>query len=771
MAWEKNRIKSGLTVIRGESGNLISADKMAGKIKNMTATQSGTLRSVNGPVEYRPSEYQGQQGPPAVDYADPLLGIFHCKVEGGKRDILLSHHATATSEGMVREYQGWQQNWKIVIGDDASAMYRAKIPSNTSRPQFLTQFEATPNGVVIVPQGGRAYFYDGYAAFPLGYTEVPGPPSVMGPTTGTTGLTDAGSGDDEQTDQPNGGSYSHTGRNMSVLMGFSRIGSVSGIGGGPEGASNAKKRNDMGGVLSVGEWRAAVQWLDRWGNVSPLSGLSESVTTDKIDNFLKDKKTDVDESSERLKVQVAWTDIVEGPDATIGRILCRTRDMKASGIPGVFEVPNYSGTGILAFSSIPDNVTKVFPDNIPDTWLLKRPIDPVPVPLFKLCRIAFGRLWIANWPGGEGVIRPSAPLFWGTFPRDMEIIPDPTGNQVTGMWTTAFGMLVFTDSSTFLVTPNSEGTGFKAATLSSTVGCVSPNSIGTLPTGLTVWLGDREFFAYDGEKVYPVSREIKDNVMRRINRGYHLKACAGVDMTMGEYRCSIPVDGSVKNNLTMVFDGTGWKERDDVRMQAVCTTRDHRNYMLALGYADVTDTTDPPGPTPVADMASVWVLDHDGRGVFEADQHEGLVETHWLKPAGSFRRSTPLRVKVWLKETINSTLSVEVYRDWRDHPIVETAVSPNLYPTDDPPPFWNETILGGTHKDELRPNADDTSIDNSWSRRRPHWVVADVMVPAAEVYKFRFKFTGDWDFIGLVFEDIDSDGGGAKIPTGGSSGS
>ena len=103
--------------------------------------------------------------------------------------------------------------------------------------------------------------------------------------------------------------------------------------------------------------------------------------------------------------------------------------------------------------------------------------------------------------------------------------------------------------------------------------------------------------------------------------------------------------------------------------------------------------------------------------------------------------------------------------------MVETAVSPNLYPTDDPPPFWSESILGGDHVDALRPTAEDSAIDNYWTKRRPHWVSADVMVPAAEVYKFRFKYTGDWDFIGIVFEEIDSDGGGAKIPTGGSSGS
>ena len=538
---------------------------------------------------------------------------------------------------------------------------------------------------------------------------------------------------------------------------------------------SSKKRNPLGGVLEPGEWRAAVQWIDRWGNVSPLSGLSEAVTVDKQDNLLRDRvggwlsNREAPEKVERLRVQLAWTGVSKGPEGTVGRILCRTRDAKSSGIDGVFEVPNYSGTGISAFASIPDNVVENFPDNVPDSWLLRRPIDPVPVPLFKLCRIAFGRLWIANWPGGEGVIRPSAPLYWGTFPRDEEIIPDPHGSEITGMWSSSFGLLVFTESSTFLVTPNSEGTGFKAATLSRDVGCVSPDSISSMKNGLTVWLGYKEFYAYDGEKIYPVSRDIKDNVMRRINAGYHIKACAAVDVKMGEYRCAIPVDGSTKNNLTVVFDGKNWREREDVHMQAVCVTRDHRSYMLALGYADVIDSSTIP-PTSIPDRASVWVMDHEGRAVMEAESHEGIVETHWLKPASSFRRSTPLRVKIWLKETIKGKLSVEVFRDWRDYPVVETAVSPDLYPTDDPPPFWNETVLGGKHSDKLRPNLEGTEVDNAWSRRRPHWVVADVMVPAAEVFKFRLSFTGDWDFIGLVFEEIDSDGGGAKIPRGGSSG-
>ena len=114
MAWEKNRIKSGLTVIRGESGNLISADNMAGKIKNMVETQSGTLRSVSGPVEYAPSKYQG--GQTVKSYNDPLLGIFHCKVEGGARDILLAHFSDSSGRSVIAEYQGWRTGWTRILG-------------------------------------------------------------------------------------------------------------------------------------------------------------------------------------------------------------------------------------------------------------------------------------------------------------------------------------------------------------------------------------------------------------------------------------------------------------------------------------------------------------------------------------------------------------------------------------------------------------------------------------------------------------------------------
>ena len=748
MAWEKNRIKTPPLSFNGESGNIIAADEKAGRIKNMNMTPSNTLRAVSGPVEYIPSKYPGGQS--TLTYGDPLLGIFHCKIEAGSRDIILAHFTGAGGSSNIYEYRTWVQQWVPIIGPNATALYKVTLPQADKRSRFLTQFEATPNGVVIVPQGGRAYFYDGYTVAPLGYSDIPGPPQVLGPMSKT--IEDAGTGNKK--DQGNISAYAHTGQNMSQIMGVSRIGDVD-----PSVVGSGK--NTLGGTLVEGEWRGAVQWLDRWGNVSPLSGLSEAVKVDRQSNLEKDE----DERVDRLKVQFAWTGIPKGRDGTTGRILCRTRDLKIAGTSQLFEIPNYSGTGILNYASIPDNSSTLFPDNIPDSWLFKVPIDPDPVPQFKLCRLAFGRLWIANWTGGEGIIRPSSPAFWGTFPKNQEIVPDPSGSQITGLWNCNFGLLAFTESSTFLITPNNSGEGFRAAILNNRIGCVAPDSIKTLSSGLTVWLADDGFYGFDGQKVKRVSTEITDNVIKRINKGSRSRACAAVDVEMGEYRCGIPVDGSKTNNLTVIYDASGWRERDDVKMQAVCVTRDHRSYMLALGYADVTNTET---STDEDNRASIWVLDHNGKGVFESRDAEGLIETQWLQTAASFRRSTPLRLRIWLRETQDGDLNIEVFRDWREHPVVETAVSPKLYPTDDPPPFWNEEILGGQHVDELRPNQEGAAIDNFWTKRRPHWVVADMMIPASEVCKIRMRYTGDWEFIAMVFEKLDSDGGGAKIPRGGS---
>ena len=92
-------------------------------------------------------------------------------------------------------------------------------------------------------------------------------------------------------------------------------------------------------------------------------------------------------------------------------------------------------------------------------------------------------------------------------------------------------------------------------------------------------------------------------------------------------------------------------------------------------------------------------------------------------------------------------------RDWRTVPVVETtavsAVPPTLYAPEDPPPFWNEALLGTA---------------DVWEKRRPFWLKVDFHLPSCEVFKLRLKYAGDWEFLGLFFEDRDVHGGGVQVP-------
>lgn len=766
MAFAHHRLQTGPLAIRTETGRFISSEEIGGRVLNMELTEAGTLRSVRGPVEYHPEKYLDDGGgtlPSDTDYAGPYKGIFHAKLAGGKRDVLLAHF-----DGSVQIHDGFIPNWRPLVGNAPSpfvAELEVEFPEDDDRPAFLTQFEAAPNGIIIVPQGGRAYFYDGTVVAPLGFDTAPGPPSPVGPRSteqdvdgqGGTGAPVPG----QFTDDANTVGYSHNGRDLNQQMGVSRLGTLRNDVLDIADGGN-KLTNPLGGVLEEGEWRAALQFIDRWGNLSPISGRSAPIRFAKEDNLTKERKKDDNELSNRLRLQVAWTDLDLGPTHCVGRDLLRTRDLLNTELPGLFQVPANATDSALTFATLQDNVTTMFPDNVPDSWLVARPTEVVPVPLFRLCRMAFGRLWIANTTSAPGLVRPSMPGFWGTFPVNQEIYPDAGGAAITGLWTASQGLLVFTESSTFLIsqadTSNAAGDlSFRASTLSPFAGCVAPDSIRTLPNGLTVWLGREGFYSWDGEVVRLISREVKENVIRRINTVRAQQATSAVSTKAGVYRCWIPVDGNAENILGMEYDGTGWRELDYITVHAVCTTRDSRQYMLALGSVVTNET--PAGHT------SVWLLDHEGKGNQTPAPRDSIVETAWLKNSRGHRRSSPLRITLWLRETSNANIdSIEAMRDWREHPLASaTGVPPELHPSDDIPNFWGVAVLGAEYENKMS----STQIPVHYHRRRPYWSKVDLEVPACETFRVRIKHSGDWDFIGVLYEDHARDAGGMMKPGGG----
>lgn len=764
MADERTRNSVGPFQLRVESGRLIAPNEVASKIENMYLTDEGSLRSVQGPLPYQPSY-------PVAASADPnpgldfvrSAGVYHCLLQNGERDVLLWHvvyQGSPTLLSVIQEHKGWDVNAGAPYGTTllAPAGVTAQVNADLEislRPQFPTQFESTPDGVVIVPQGGIAYFYDGDVIAPLGFPEQPGSPSGEGPQTNV----DVDAGNPGPT---NNLGYAHRGADTTTVelptiqyatantpsvtlapsFGNCRVGTAV-FSDTISSASTGK--NIYGGALRAGAWKCSVQFIDRWGNLSSLSSPSGDIRLQKMEN-LDSNATNVyaeDQTADSLRYQLAWTGIDTGPNHCVGRILVRTKDLLNSGDSKYYEVPSNFGGGFFEFATIPDNLTSVFPDDVPDSSLLTEATNAVAVPEFKLCKVAFSRLWIANFKDSPGALRYSISGKWGTFEEGALIFPDPTGNEVTGLWPTDQGLLVFTSASTFLFTLNSDGDGFRASTLSTTVGCVAPSSLKTMRNGQTVWLGEKGFYSYSGTTLDPISIVIQPTI-RTINLARRRQAVAALDKEMDEYRCWVPANGSTTNNLCLVYDGEGWRQRTDVKATSVCVTKDHRNYMLTVGEVDKSGGTD----------HSLWLLDREALSYTRASARDSVVQTAWLRAIQSRRRSTLLTVYVWMRATEKGNLTVEAYRDWRESPIIETTAGatnpPKLYSEEDPPSFWDETLVGGTGA--------------SWVRRRPFWVKVDFHMPSCEVFKLKFKYSGDWEFVGMLFEDRDVHGGGVQVP-------
>ena len=716
MADTRLRIRSEVLPIRIEAGDLVIPEQVGSRVENMYATSDGTLESVWGPLPYVPTYSDGSGATYAVQY-----GIFHATLgDDGSRDVLL------TQDGdKIRVFEGWNAGpatgniWRALISPPGQPSQIDGSIGADDKPRFPCQFESTPDGIVIIPSGetSRPYFYDGRIILPLGYSSAPGAPRGHGPVSvGTARYA-----------QP--GAINGT-ANSGSQAGYARLGTVSATSVG----------DNMEGRIAQGYWQTAYQWVDVWGNLSPMSGRSEAIEIP----LSEAKGSGGGSSIANFRYLLYWEGIEPGPQGTVGRILCRTKDMLSSGTADLFRVP----AGIVGQSPIngafpalaislgtipiPDNVSTSFPDNIPDSTLIRKPKEPVPVTPFKLYTLAFGRGWAANFSEDPGKLHPSVPGKWGTFLENEEIYPDPRGAAITGMIQVPEGLLVFTATSTFMIVISYSGDGFQTKTIHPRAGCVAPSSVAMTPQGVAIWLGREGFYAYAEEKIQLISQPIQREVSR-FNDDRTIQAVAAVDTKTRKYRCWVPMNGSRRNNVCWEFDGEGWNRRTDVQASAVCVTQDHRAYMIAAGRATVS------GGSPAE---GVWLLDHQVQS-WTPSPRASIVQTAWLRVMRSEGRGSPLTVYLWLRETGSGNLTIEVERDWRAE-VVQTCTA-KLYPADDTPPFWDTARWGGTS-----PSGDALT----WKRRRPYWTRVDIHVPSAEVFRLKITNTVQWEFLGLAFDEV-----------------
>jgi hypothetical protein len=126
-------------------------------------------------------------------------------------------------------------------------------------------------------------------------------------------------------------------------------------------------------------------------------------------------------------------------------------------------------------------------------------------------------------------------------------------------------------------------------------------------------------------------------------------------------------------------------------------------------------------------------------------------ETSWLRAPRSLQQGSPMTVYIWMRETTAGKLTVEVLRDWRRR-VTQTIDSDSdnpvyLYPRREEGniPFWGTALLAGSGA---------TGNAFTWEKGRPFWTKVDIYAPSSETFKLRLYHDGDWEFIGMSFDEV-----------------
>lgn len=743
MASKQGNIEAGLLLVGPTSGQLFTPDEIFEEVVNAYPTEEGSYRSISDTIPYFPDPSTGDapSSGASATYSPlqygPVHGVFHALLRGGQRDVTLLH-----TGNQVWEWRPWSAQWYPLIGPStvsvAQSFWQAPEPEAN---EWATQWVSTPTGIVIIPQNGRAHFYDGVVCAPLGFDEPPAPPVGLGPessygqwvpASNLGGVNDSGYPWHGLPGRPT---------SMHEHIGIPRVGTVFS----PDIATTtAGDTTHVAGYLLPGRYRARVQFIDRWGNLSPMSPPSNDVQFDRMPSqWYRSLSTDSRwYKADAARMQVGWESVDTGPQHTRGRIIWRTKDLENSGDTRWWELPADAASHPDAFATMPDRQSRFYPDNIPDAWLINPSEEFDAVPTFRLGALCFGRMWIANAEGDEGMLRYSEPGLWGTFPSAGKIYPDPKGSAITGLHAVDAGLLVFTETSTFLMTEDDSGQRFRRNTLSSTIGCVAPDSIATMRDGSTIWLSQDGFSAHSGMQVANIFETHRRQAIR-INKARYGRSSGVYDNESGQYQCWVPVNGSIEPNRRYKFNGQSWHWDDydgTITVNQACVTSDHRRLHISCGSngSDV----------------GVWVHDRGG------DAQAMTVKTGWLRAMRSKDKASVFRVMLWLREShsSNSTtadqIQVKTRRNWRVEVVDTKTVEP--YPDISPagsrdsyepnPSFWDATVGASTFV----------------RRRRPFWAAADVNISHAEVFQLEISCPKGFEIMGLTFSEKPAADGGAS---------
>ena len=734
------------------STDTITPDEVFDSVLNLTRSDDGGYRSVPRVVPFLPASdgaapNNGTPDPNTPTYGR-CYGVFHARVEEGQRDITLLHTDT-----QIWEFTGWSRSWRVLVGPaGTSPLLEADLPTPLSS-DFPTQFVSTPTGIIIIPQGGRAYFYDGVVILPLGYQDVPPPPLAMGPRSSSDrffpvpnepffGVNDSGYVLD--------GLPGHPPSTMSPVFRKGRIGTVSTPGNISTLADSADSPAQVMGYLEPYRTRGVVQWIDRWGNLSAPSPESNEITFGRQPAMRMHSAAPyvVDWcQADLVQKQIAWDAVAPGPEGTIGRIIGRNKDLVNSGDPEMYQIPRNSTDTPNNYATLTDNLTRMYPDNIPDAWLFAPIVQVMPFPQVKLACMAFGRAFFANAKYKPGALYWSEIGRYGTVLKTSELYPSPTGSEITGLFSTGAGLLALTEEGAYLVTPTAEG--FTSAPVQGTPApCSAPSSVRQIGNGGVVWLGPDGFYGFDGSETGYLWRGL-ERLSKRHDRAWLRRAVATVT-GRGEYRCWVAVTGSTaaRNSRCYTYSGSEWHHRNEVYADGVCTTQDHRRLVVVAGR------------DPVTDKDGVWVQDAAGA------PRSSTLKTGWLGSTRSNDRRGVYVLRLQLRETgtpasNGERITIQARKDYRAE-VVETVYVDRNYPA------LSTKITKSAANPALWGTALWDASSSKWRRRRPFWITVNVDLPACEAVQFELTCSRRWEILAVSIDESPVESSGAMSPRGGS---
>lgn len=369
---------------------------------------------------------------------------------------------------------------------------------------------------------------------------------------------------------------------------------------------------------SRNQYKYVVTFVNERGQESPMSQPSEKLNYDVKDEggFAYDTipnaasyvpgETRLDAGTYK---QQPIVNIPIGPIGTVARRIYRTQNMvsfieEGSDAAGSGSTLNYTeqfretqyGTEFFFLDEIQDNICTIYVDTQSDLDLgsLNNKDDFGVFPSnASLLAVYKNTMFVAD--KNTSILRYSRALNPEVFPKlNFFNLADNQTSLITGLYAMRDALVVFKSRATYLVTGDPVN-GFFAQTLSTDLGCVSPNTIKDVPgVGLM-------FLAHDG--VYMLGSGTVDNgnpigfvklstpirnTFRRFNMTHALNFRAAIHHKDREYWLAVCLDDSEYPNhiLKYSYEIGAWSLYTDVDCAGITESQDHRGYIFMAGRKD-----------------------------------------------------------------------------------------------------------------------------------------------------------------------------------------